>query len=307
MHKLQEVIVYLHDLCNYHCSYCLLTQSFYQKSESSRAFTVEGTQAIINFFRKRGNWHIMLTGGEVVLHPEFARLVQELSQENYIRLDTNGSWEGSTLSEFMAAVAPERVDFVHCSLHEIDEEESRLSRYLERAWRLQQNGFKVLVSYVATPERMERLPAMYELFTAHGIPFLVQALRTDKYPANYTEEERALMDKYMISASCRYLLDHVRKPLGQLCNGGHSRLKIDGVNGKITRCFRSTQPIGNIYEDRLELTAEPTPCEFEACTYLYEPHVDMQELWQRDLEQIWRLPESYDREIFTELMKKGGS
>lgn len=301
-----EALLYLHDDCNYSCDYCMVGSADFTKRES-RAATPEGVEAIINFFNLRSDWHIFLSGGEPTVHPEFIRLARELSKKNYLRLDTNNSMDGEKLQDFIKEVDPERVDFIRCALHTIDEEEGRLEEFIQRAKLLKENGFNVFVEFVATPERIHKIPYYFERFQANQIPFVVAPFRDRerRYPLGYSEEEVAILDKYMISAIQRSVTEtEDRKPLGKLCDAGYSRINISGITGNIRKCWRGSEVIGNIYENRLYLFEKSQVCDQESCTYVYESHCEVQGLIYRDLKHILSLPKSYDEEIYHEYRER---
>lgn len=299
-----EAFLYLHDDCNYSCNYCMVGSADFTKRES-RAATPEGVEAIINFFNQRSNWHIFLSGGEPTVHPEFVRLARELSKKNYLRIDTNNSMDGIKLQQFIKEVDPERVDFIRCDLHPIDEEDGRLEEFIKRAKLLNENGFNVFVEFVATPERIQKIPYYFELFQSNHIPFVIAPFRdtAQRYP--YSIEEMGIIDKYMISAIHRSITDtDDRKPFGKLCDAGYSRINISGITGNIRKCWRGSKVIGNIYENTLHLAEERQVCDQESCTYMYESHCEVQDLVYRDLEHILSLPSRYDEEIYHEYGNK---
>jgi len=305
MEILKEALLYIHDNCNYKCSYCMLGSGAWENKKYSKAHTEEGIKAIVDFFNKEGQWHILLSGGEPTLHPQFIKLCKELTKENYIRLDTNNSMEGDKLLEFINKIDAKRVDFINCSLHEVDEEEERLNKYLERVKLLIEKGFKAYVSYVAVPNKFHLIPKFYEMFKENNVPFVVMPFRSPEYPQNYTKEELDILDKYMISATNRALVTTVdRKPKGKLCSAGYKRIKINGINGDIRKCWHGNSILGNIYDGTIELSEEPSNCDCESCTYMFEPHLEVQELLYKDLENIFSLKGTYDKELCKEYMQK---
>lgn len=210
----KEALLYLHEICNYSCSYCMLGDSNYKRSES-KANTREGTIKIIDFFNKRKEWSILITGGEPTEHPYFIELVEELTKENYIILDTNNSMDGDKLEEFISRINSNRIEYIQCSLHEIDETPDRLEQYVDRIKKLKENGHKVFVTYVATPKRIPSIPHLYNRFYENNIPFVIVPLRTPEYPKSYNEKEREILDQYMSSSIHRgYLEIDDRKVLG---------------------------------------------------------------------------------------------
>ena len=302
----REALLYLYDYCNYKCNYCLLNADFYVKREHSRATTPEGVDSIIEFFSTAPGWRVLLTGGEPTLHPEFLRLCQGLAKHNLLRLDTNGSVDSDIFDRFTESISPDRVDFIQFSLHEPDEDGQRLANYLHRVARLRAAGYRAFVTYVAAPARLKSVPPLYRAFYTRNVPFVVTPLRTREYPAAYTDEERAFLDRYMSSAVHRAYLDiNERRPKGRLCNAGRLRINVDGVDGRIRGCWRSQRSIGNVYDGKLELSRDPVQCGNATCSYVYEPCICTEELVWADMENILNLEPIYDRELYRKLVTIG--
>ncbi|NMM61486.1 radical SAM protein [Clostridium sp. P21] len=303
--------IYLFHTCNYNCSYCTAAQSIDNRlGRFSRAVTEEGMEKIIKFFNERGQWHILYAGGEPTIHPHFIELTKKLSQNHYIRMATNNSMNDEKLQQFVKEIDPMRFDYIQCSLQEKDEEKKRLFKFVERAKILKENGFKVFVTYVAVPTRLELVKKYYELFMENGIPFVIQPFRGKFngliYPDAYTCEEREFLDKYMISAMYRSLLETSdRKPFGKDCNAGYKRVYIDGISGKVYKCLLEvTNDLGNIYENNINLSEKPEKCKAKTCTCIFEPHLEIEELLYKDLDKILKCEVHYDKYIFDEYKNK---
>lgn len=303
--------IYLFHTCNYKCSYCTAAQSIDNRlGKFSRAATEEGMENIIKFFDERGQWHILYAGGEPTIHPHFIELTKRLSQNHYIRMATNNSMNEEKLQRFVREIDPLRFDYIQCSLQEEDEDEERLMKFLERAKVLKENKFKVFVTYVAVPDRLELVEKYYELFMGNGIPFVIQPFRGKYnglvYPQDYSLDQKDFLDKYMISAMYRSLLDTSdRKPFGKACNAGYNRLYIDGISGNIYKCLLEvSNDIGNIYENNVKLSEKPEKCNAKTCTCIFEPHLEIEELLYKDLGNILSCTTPYDKNIFEEYKQK---
>ncbi len=302
MGHLKEVLLYLQDECNYSCEYCMLGGKF--EKRKSLASSPDGFNKIVEFFNKHKGCHIFLTGGEPSVYEYFIELAQELTKNNFIRLDTNNSFSEETLQRFIKEINPHKVDFIQCSLHEIDEEETRLKEYIERVKRLQNSGFKCFVSYVALPKRVNKLEELSRVMKKENIPFVVTPFRSPEYPKGYSQEEREEIYNFINSASQRALFEiDERKPKGKECSAGYSRVNINCINGSIKKCWRSIESIGNIYEGTLKLNDCIERCDIESCTYTYEIHLNLEELACKDLNNVILGKEKYDENIYKEYIK----
>lgn len=303
---MKQAVLYLHDDCSYTCSYCLLKQDWYKPRLESRAADSRDRERIIAFFEQCPGWNIILTGGEPTELSGFVEFAESLARNNFISLDTNNSLAGRELDKLMEAVPPARVKFIRCSLHEADEGEERLEQWLDRAKRIRDAGYPTFAAWVAAPDKLSLLPSLYQRFDKRGVPLVVTPLITDKYPAAYTEVERALLNKYMISAVFRAQLDNPsRQVRGSLCAAGHTRIRINAIDGSIYPCFRSNKPLGNVYLNELELSPAPRPCPHDGCSWYFEPHQLAESLVVRDLAGILAGRKDYDRDIYRQLPRLG--
>ncbi|NFE81888.1 radical SAM protein, partial [Clostridium sporogenes] len=168
MENIKFATLRLYRTCNYKCSYCFLTDND-KMSNFGRAVTEEGMEKIFEFFDEKGEWHIQLTGGEPTIHPHFIEFCERLSKNHYLNMGTNNSISYNKLREFVEKIDPNKVDYIQCSLQEVDEEE-RFKDFLNKMIIYKENKFKVYVSYVAVPDRMDRVKKYYDIFTSYHIP-----------------------------------------------------------------------------------------------------------------------------------------
>ncbi len=307
MQDIKQAILYLHEDCPYECSYCLLNSPTYQRQEKSIAATDEGVDKIIHFFRERPDWHLFLTGGEVMLLPRFVELCRRLTQSSFISIDTANSVDGDVFERFVTEIPASRTDFVRCALHEHDEDDEKVEGYIKRVKRMQEVGFSTFVVFIATPDRISRIPEYFKLFRSYGIPFVVAPLLTPEYPKAYTPTETDILDKYMVSAVYRSRMGDFRDSEGKLCNAGHARININCIDGNIRRCWRNWDTIGNIYQNTLKLFDIPQTCSSDFCSIEYEPQLDLEIPFYNDLQNILSLRERYEEALYNEILGKSNT
>lgn len=245
----------------------------------------------------------MLTGGEPTFHPRFLELAQKLAKENLLRLDTNNSLSLEKWQGFADLVPPDKVDWIHCSLHPEDLE--NLSPWLEKLKFLRETGFRVWVSWVGVPELLKELPHLSKSFAQAEIPFVVNLLRTHQYPGAYTAAERQTIDAYSASALQRAMLDtNLRNSQGRPCPAGQRRIKVNAISGNIYRCFRDNLVLGNIYSgNSFSLAETPVLCPHQGCSYFLEHHLDTEQLFQRDMANILAGNLSYDWGLYQDFLR----
>ncbi|AVQ47702.1 radical SAM protein [Clostridium botulinum] len=292
----------LYRTCNYKCSYCFVPDND-KMSNFGRAVTEEGMEKMLTFFDERGEWHIQLTGGEPTIHPHFIEFCERLSKNHYLNMGTNNSISYDKLREFVKKIEPNKVDYIQCSLQEVDEEEERFKHFLKKMIIYKENNFKAYVSYVAVPDRLDRVKKYYDIFTSYDIPFLVQVFngkyKNQEYPRDYTQNEIDYLDKYMMSSMYRALLDiGSRYPTCKLCAAGKRRILVDALSGKVFKCLNESEHIGNIYNNELNLNNNYLKCRAKKCSCIFEPHLDVESILYKDFENIFSGKKHYDKELY---------
>ena len=292
--------IFMYGLCNYKCSYCSVDRTL-----KSRIITKKGAKQFTDFFNKRGVWHITLPGGEPTIHPFFIEFIEELTQIHYVRIITNMSISQDKLNEFVNRISPNKIDFFQCSLQEIDDDGENLYKFLDKIKFLKNNGFKVYVDYVATPKRISKIEEKCKIFKENSIPFSIGGINglidEKKYPDSYNIDEKNLLDSKMISAIQREMIDigGVRKSYGRLCKAGFNRIMINCVTGNIHPCVENRKTIiGNIYDDNINLHNKPYLCDCRNCSCYDQPHMDIEELTQKDINNILDNINNYDVDIY---------
>ncbi len=155
-----------------------------------------------------------------------------------------------------------------------------------------ENNFKAYVSYVAVPDRLDRVKKYYDIFTSYHIPFVVQVFngkyKNKEYPRDYTKEQIDYLDQYMLSSMYRALLDiGGRYPTCKLCAAGKRRILVDALSGKVFKCLNESEAIGNIYNNELNLNDKYLKCRAKKCSCIFEPHLDVEPILHKDFENIF--------------------
>lgn len=257
--------VYMYSTCNYDCPYCSGNQGLHENM--GKIATREGMDKIVNFFNKRGQWHIDLNGGEPSIHPHFLSFCESLTQNHKLSIITNLSKD---VDAFCMTIKPDQVILMFCSLQPRGELEFK--KLYNRVMLLKSKGFKVQVTYVASPERLPKVEKYFNLFKAENIEFIVSPLvgsyQSKVYPSDYSEIEKEIIKKNQLNVGLLHQLEFPegRKSTGKRCAAGHSQILIDARTGDIYPCHQLRKVvIGNIYEDRLNLFPEEILCRAKTC------------------------------------------
>jgi MoaA/NifB/PqqE/SkfB family radical SAM enzyme len=277
---------FLLSTCNFRCAYCFVPHAALGRKIAIHASPQRWSGAFDATGRR---WLIHITGGEPTVYPHFLELCAALTRQH--RLSFNSNLSQTCVRGLAGRVDPARVSFINAGLH-LDERHRRdgLAAFIANARHLLDAGFPVLPTVVATPEVLDVLPDVIARLAGEGLWLLPKLLRGPyqgrNYPAAYSDDERAVLqylvaegranypvlingderDRPSIDVSCDdALLDAWPSFHGRPCSAGHRFVRMD-ADGSVYRCS-SKQPLGNLLDGTLRLTAGPAPCDTSYCVY----------------------------------------
>lgn len=294
----------MHYACNYSCAYCYTPRpgtAACKRGGEKYAARYPGTKDVIKAWEKvrerYGACRIRLDGGEPSAYPDFLNLAAALSGIHRLQVNTNLSFD---VPAFVKAMDPGRVR-VDASLHS---EYTQLDGFAGKIERLKDNGFKVVVSFVAYPPFINRIPACRERFAAMQVPFIIHPFsgRYDgtAYPAGYTEEENKRIYTLDKASDTERTWRTVHQDRAQTRDGGpksgETGMTDDAVpaerepdapahggpvrecrmgqmyariypNGDAYRCCTGDglSPLGNLFDGSFTLLDKPEPCDHPGC------------------------------------------
>jgi len=278
-----------HD-CNYRCSYCetwrddVKTPEYVEPSEWKeiwdRIFDIYYT-CLVRF-----------SGGEPSVYPGFIDIVSAVAEKHSVDITTNLSFD---VKEFVKKVTPGNVA-VSASFHS---EFNDIHDFLERVLYLHNNGIISTICYVAYPPHLDRLQHYKSVVEEKNIMFKFLPFTGEyngkKYPEEYTDEEKALMEDtahaakdetarelntnwYEWNAEKRDSEEGVQKT--ELCRMGQMYAMIH-TDGHVTRCCGAgSQVLGNIRDKDFRLLEDPMPCDVEHCPCFKAMLVDNEAKWK---------------------------
>lgn len=253
----------IHYRCNFRCPFCWFNDNWENmaKLNADKSFG-EVVEAWKRVYDKYGECHMMITGGEPTLYPNFISLVKELSSMHSVKVTSQLSTDMYT---FARELDPGRV-ILDMNFHPL---ESKLEPFIRKVLFLKKHGFSGGVCYLAYPPQMDKIRYYQEKFESKGINFALAAFWGEyggkKYPQAYSDEERKMMAPYLgdINRIKYHLEGH--KTRGKLCRAGYCYASVK-ADGRVTRCGPlSHKPIGNIFDRDFELSDKPEPCEADVC------------------------------------------
>ena len=242
--------------CNYACEYC----PFAKRREDRAAVRRDGEQlarfvAWVAAQTERKLGVLFTPWGEALVRRHYREAVIALSHMEHVvkvAAQTNLSVRPGWLSE-------SRIDRVAlwCTYHP-----SQVLRhaFLTRCAELDRLGLRYSVGMVGLRDDLEEIEAVRRALPP-AVYLWVNAFKRD--PAHYDASQLARLSTVdpLFSLNARH-----HDSLGRSCQTGHRAITVDG-DGVARRCHFVAEPIGNIFEQRLDqlLDRRPRACPRETC------------------------------------------
>ena len=237
----------------------------------------ESIQKAVDAFERTGPWLINFSGeGEPFCFDGFVDLAEKLAKNHFISIDTNLSLD---VDDFISRIAPNKVKYVHCSVHILEREKRNLKEdFLRKVKLLKDCGYETCVSYVIYPPLLSRFEEDFAYFKKEGIVLKPKLFRggyeEKRYPNDYTREEWEFIERYLKEAnwklSGRYTVKNKRIFLkddyrGSLCDAGKDSITICS-DGSVLRCVDDRKYLGNIFKGEMNLLKNIEKCGAKKCS-----------------------------------------
>src|SRR3989339_15798 len=152
----------IHYRCNFRCPFCWFNGNWEEMAGHNRIIPIEDMISLWKRFREKyGECHVMITGGEPTLYPNFIDLIEELSKIHTVKVTSQLSTDMYTFAE---RLDPQRV-VLDMNFHPL---ESKLEPFTRKVLYLKKKGFKGGVCYLAYPPVMTEIDFYREKFEAAG-------------------------------------------------------------------------------------------------------------------------------------------
>jgi MoaA/NifB/PqqE/SkfB family radical SAM enzyme len=144
--------------CNFHCEHCCITKLRRKKGE--RCFTIADVRELSRQADEMGLAHIVITGGEPLLFPDFDEIVKAIDpQKFYITSDTNGWFLNTEKARHLKSIGVDKIQLSLDSLSATEHDEFRHKEGShERAVRAidacLDTGLNIILATVVTKQRI---------------------------------------------------------------------------------------------------------------------------------------------------------
>jgi len=270
----KKILWIITDRCNYRCTYCFT-------EGKDRGIEVENPSLFLRNIGKKldGNWHFEIVGGEPFVCKNLLRIVKGLIGLGHrITLVTNFSAGEKKIEDFLK-ITRGSLDVISASLHL---EYATPDDFLEKILRIRRHfpDCKIVVSSVATKEKLPYLEEIKKKFFKASVPFFWRPYRDSTHFFQYSKSQKKIIEKI----AHQYNLPQYRKTLERLGTYG---LDIPGINFKGRKCSaghryffllptgdayscpvsarQQKNFLGNILENNFKLNQRDMRCPFNQC------------------------------------------
>lgn len=119
--RLRDLRLSVIDRCNFRCGYCMPADREYDFLDRDELLSAEEIERLVRVFAGLGAAKLRITGGEPLLRPDLAEVVERVSAVEGIR-DVAMTTNGYLLARHVEALAAAGLDRVTVSLDALDEE-----------------------------------------------------------------------------------------------------------------------------------------------------------------------------------------
>ena len=246
-------------VCNYNCEYCSGPRV---KKNMRRGRTREDADTVIRFFQNtQKTWLLGLSGGEPTIHPYFYHFVEQLKSNHYFYIFSNLSFD---VDSFMRVVPADRVQYMKLSLHPKGE----MKIFFDKFRVLHENGYNPVAIMVSAPGEFDRVERLAGFCHQNEYPFTSSVMegpyRGKNYPADYSKDERAFIEKYTTEPG--NLIRLISKTSGGMntfglpCSAGKQSFVLDMETGVLQRCESDQTIFGNVYKDTFNPSEDEKIC-----------------------------------------------
>lgn len=259
----------IHWKCNFRCPYCWWHGRW---EDVSRQNYYPGTARLIEAWKRihdlYGQAHVDISGGEPTIYPGFLEFLSALLEYHTAGINTNLSQDAGAIAQGITSNL-QRLRFnatFHPLFCEADE-------FIDKACFLQDRKFNIGVCYLAWPPQIRHIPMYRQKFEKRGFQLAVLTFwgsyNGKSYPADYTEEEKAIVSPNLGRRSGEEFQIEPLVTLGKKCNAGCAYATMH-PDGKALRCGggsweKEDDSIGNLFDPDFKLLDEPRPCTSRHC------------------------------------------
>lgn len=167
-----KVFLELTHRCNFNCRHCYLP-----RLEYSRPLRLADYRSIAGELESMGVLHVILTGGEPLLHPDFSAVYRLFKERGFwVTVMTNGHDLDNRHFDLFESLPPKAVEISLYSMEQASFSEFTgtaldFNRVIENILRLTTGQVPLYLKTVLTRDNRAQFQAIKEFAVRHGLPF----------------------------------------------------------------------------------------------------------------------------------------
>lgn len=252
--------------CNFRCQHCYIAPC----AEREDVMSLDQANRLFDELARAGTLSLLLTGGEVFTHRQFAEIYLSAKRHGFITyVNSNAYLIGERWADFLAEWPPALVSI---SLYGLSDERYERVTGIPRAFTrvdraidlLLERDVRVELKCPAMELTVDELPAMQRYAAARGLEFRYDPIITPQEKGDVRPLQLQLAPKRVVDLDeeldpglegFRKFAEAFGGPPADgrvySCGGGRIALAVN-VKGGVSTCTSSRQSVGNIFEQPFE-------------------------------------------------------
>ncbi len=280
------------DRCNLRCVHCFINQPAGSVESRSSEMDTAQVMQLLDRLAEAGCLFITLTGGEVLLRPDFAQIYRYARQRGFlVSVFTNGTLLTPEIADLLAEIPPVAVEItLYGATQETYERVTGVAGSYERCLRgirlLMERGVKLrLKTFVITINRHE-LPQMQKLAEQLGVEYRYDGIVWPRLDGNTSPMQYQLSLEQVVDIELSepekirewvaLMNNNGKKNRAEkvfICGAGFQSFHIDSA-GRMSGCISLRDPSFNLFEMDFNEAWERLGKERELKRQLHTPCVD---------------------------------
>jgi len=163
--------------CNLRCAHCYVNEAVGDADEAARELPLERLRGLIDELAERGTLYLLLTGGEVLVRPDFPELyLHALRRGLLVTVFTNGTLVTERIADLFAEHPPYKVEvslygMTRETYERVTQVPGSYYKCLAGIERLHARGIRFLLKTMALSWNAHEIPAMAEYARRLGVRF----------------------------------------------------------------------------------------------------------------------------------------
>ena len=225
--------------CNMNCKMCYIRMTYEEMKRVGGELSGEKWIEIAKKAIDKGMMHVLLTGGEAILHPDFKKIYLYLREHGvFVSVNTNATLLNDDWINFFAENLPSQINITvyggsNATYASLCNNNKGFDQMKEAVEKLQSKGIKVHLNCVITKQNSHDIDKIFEFGNSHNL-FInattycfppvrkegVQNLDDERYDAKSAARVRVMQNWYSMNSEKEFL-SHVNHVIKDIVNNNN--------------------------------------------------------------------------------------